>query len=393
MQITPRQILTQFAHLLQTALFPALEQEIGTLTPATQLVASIVGMLPLAKYVLPSRGFVGHPRDDRQALATAFLAKAVLDLPTTRDLIDRLRADEALRRLCGWEQASDLPHESTFSRAFAEFARTELPQRLHEALIAATHNGRLVGHIARDSTAIEVRERYDTLPKHKPLPPRVVGRPKKAGRALPSRRLPRQRRQSLPEMLVELPRHCSLGVKTASDGNQRYWRGYKLHLDVADGQIPISCLLTAASLHDSQAAIPLATMTAQRVNSLYHLMDSAYDANEIHQHSRSLGHVPIIAWHARTIPISKKHAMTLSRGDRRRLPSLQKLRKPGTRPPLSPAQEQRLRERTMVERVFSRIKDEFGGRHIRVRGAAKVMAHLMFAVLALTADQGLKLTG
>lgn len=393
MQITPRQILTQFAHLLQTALFPALEQEVGALTPATQLVAAIVAMLPLTKYVLPSRGFVGHPRDDRQALAAAFLAKAVLNLPTTRDLIDRLRVDPALRRLCGWKHSRELPHESTFSRAFAEFARTELPQRLHEAVIAATQNGRLVGHIARDSTAIEVRERYDTLPKHKPLPPRVVGRPKKASRALPSRRLPRQRRQSLPDMLTELPRHCSLGVKSSSDGNQRYWRGYKLHLDVADGQIPISCLLTSASLHDSQAAIPLATMTAQRVNSLYDLMDSAYDANEIHQHSRSLGHVPIIAWHERTVPISKKHAMTLSRGDRRRLPSLLKLRKPGVRPPLSPAQELRLRERTMVERVFSRIKDEFGGRHIRVRGAPKVMAHLMFAVLALTVDQWLKLTG
>ena len=134
-------------------------------------------------------------------------------------------------------------------------------------------------------------------------------------------------------------------------------------------------------------------MTAQRVTSLYDLMDSAYDANEIHQHSRSLGHVPIIAWHERTVPISKKHAMTLSRGDRRRLPSLLKLRKPGARPPLSPAQQQRLRERTMVERVFSRIKDEFGGRRIRVRGAAKVMAHLMFAVVALTVDQYLKLTG
>jgi Transposase DDE domain/Transposase domain (DUF772) len=393
MQITPRQILTQFSHLLQTVLFPVLEQEVGPLTPGTRLLAAIVSRLPLAKYVLPCRGYVGHPREDRQSLAISFLAKAVLGLPTTRDLIDRLQADSALRHLCGWKQATDLPHESTFSRAFAEFAATELPQRLHEVLIASTQKDRLVGHIARDSTAIEVRERYDTLPKHKPLPPRVVGRPKKGGRALPSRRLPRQRRQSLTEMLVELPRHCSLGVKTASDGNQRYWRGYKLHLDVADGQIPISCLLTAASLHDSQVAIPLATITAQRVTSLYDLMDSAYDANEIHQHSRSLGHVPIIAWHERTVPISKKHAMTLSRGDRRRLPSLEKLRKPGKRPPLTPAQEQRLHERTMVERVFSRIKDEFGGRHIRVRGAAKVMAHLMFAVLALSVDQWLKLCG
>ena len=35
-------------------------------------------------------------------------------------------------------------------------------------------------------------------------------------------------------------------------------------IDVADGQIPISCLLTSASLHDSQAAIPLATLSAER---------------------------------------------------------------------------------------------------------------------------------
>ena len=45
----------------------------------------------------------------------------------------------------------------------------------------------------------------------------------------------------------------------------------------------------------------------------------------------------------------------------------------------------------MVERVYARLKDEFGGRHIRVRGPRKIMAHLMFGVLALTADQILKL--
>jgi len=30
------------------------------------------------------------------------------------------------------------------------------------------------------------------------------------------------------------------------------------------------------------------------------------------------------------------------------------------------------------------LKEEFGGRYVRVRGARKVMAHLMFGVLALT---------
>ena len=72
------------------------------------------------------------------------------------------------------------------------------------------------------------------------------------------------------------------------------WIGYKLHIDAADGGIPVSCILTSASLHDSQVAIPLATMSAERVTNLYDLMDSAYDAPEIGWHSYLLGHVPII---------------------------------------------------------------------------------------------------
>ncbi len=47
------------------------------------------------------------------------------------------------------------------------------------------------------------------------------------------------------DMMAELPRHCSLGVKKSSKGYQQYWSGYKLHLDVADGQIPITALLSA----------------------------------------------------------------------------------------------------------------------------------------------------
>jgi hypothetical protein len=70
--------------------------------------------------------------------------------------------------------------------------------------------------------------------------------------------------------------------------------GYKLHLDVAAGQIPISCILTSASLHDSQAAIPLAELSARRVTTLYDLMDSAYDAEPLRERSRGLGHAPII---------------------------------------------------------------------------------------------------
>jgi hypothetical protein len=45
-----------------------------------------------------------------------------------------------------------------------------------------------------------------------------------------------------------------------------------------------------------------------------------------------------------------------------------------------------------VERVNSRLKDEFGAAMVRVRGNAKVMCHLMFGIVALTADQILRLS-
>jgi len=51
----------------------------------------------------------------------------------------------------------------------------------------------------------------------------------------------------------------------------------------------------------------------------------------------------------------------------------------------------RYRERTTVERVNARLKDEFGGRPVRVRGHAKVMCHPMFCIVTLAADQILRL--
>jgi hypothetical protein len=391
MQSTLRERLEQFSHLSQAVLFERLEQQVGALSEKARLLVSVLGMIRLSRYLAPSRGWRGRPLKDRQALAAAFLAKAILGLETTRQLLERLHNDAQLRCLCGWHTAGQLPHESTFSRAFAEFAYSELPQRLHEALILDTQRDRLIGHISRDSTAIEARERFDELPGHKPIAKRKRGAPRKGERSLSGRRLPRQRRQILPEMLAELPRHCSLGVKKSGQGYQQYWRGYKLHLDVADGQIPISCLLTAACLHDSQAAIPMATLTAQRVTSFYDLMDSAYDANEIHEHSRSLGHVPLIALHGGSAPIPSRRLQDSLRSYNRRhkLPQF----RPRKRAPFTPAQEERFKLRTMSERVNARLKDEFGGRTLRVRGAAKIRAHLMFGILALTVDQLLRLAG
>jgi hypothetical protein len=94
---------------------------------------------------------------------------------------------------------------------------------------------------------------------------------------------------TLEEMVADLPRQCDMGGKQDSQGHTQYWRGYKLHLDVADGQIPISAVLTSASVHDSQVAIPLATMSTQRVTYCYDIMDAAYDAYYIRQSSLQPG--------------------------------------------------------------------------------------------------------
>ena len=55
------------------------------------------------------------------------------------------------------------------------------------------------------------------------------------------------------------------------------------------------------------------------------------------------------------------------------------------------AEDVRYNARSGSERVNGRLKDDFGGRHMRVRGDAKVFCHLMFGVLALTVDQLIRL--
>lgn len=353
------QNLTQsFESILQGHLFPILREELGPLSDRHQQLAKVLSLLQLDGHVSRRRGR-GRRGSDRVAVARAFVAKAVFNFPLTRHLIDRLRTDPVLRRMCGFETVAGVPEEWTFSRAFAEFANSQFPQRVHDALIKRTQADRLVCHISRDSTAIEAREKVARkAAESKPVRPSRSN--KKPTDPEKMTRLQRQvsGTMTVEQMLAEVPRNCDVGTKTNSKGRKSSWVGYKFHGDVADGPILISCVLTAASVNDTQVAIPLAEMTARKVTSLYDLMDGGYVSKEIREHSMGLGHVPLI-------PRRKNEAPE----------------------PMEPHQLVRFRERTSVERVFSRLKDEFGGRQVRVRGAAKVMAHLMFGVLAMTADQ------
>ncbi len=370
-------MLSDYWYAFQLELLPGLESELGPMGERYEFFVTVLELVRVEAQLPYFHGQVGRPLEDRAALARAFLAKAVFDMPTTRALIERLEVDRRLCRLCGWSSVGRLPSEATFSRAFAEFAESGLAGRLHEALIARTMQDHLVEHISRDATAVEAREKPQRKPgKAKKRSKR--GRPRKGeeGAKEPSR-LERQLTMTLPQMLADLPRACDVGTKRNAKGHTISWIGYKLHIDTADGCIPISCVMTSASTHDSQAAIPLGTLTAGRVENLYDLMDSAYDAIEIWAHSISLGHKPIIDVNPRRSS-EMKEALKLERKARRTLG-------------LVFPEEHRYAGRSTAERLNGRLKDEFGGRHVRVRGHDKVFAHLMFGITALAVSQLMRL--
>ena len=369
--------LSSYWCAFQEHLFSTIEEDLGPLGERYQSFITVLELVRVEQHLPCCRSLRGRPQQDRAALARAFIAKAVFQIDTTRALRERLANDRALRRLCGWESIRALPSEATFSRAFAGFAEGALPSRLHEALIEHTMQEQLVGHVSRDATAIEGREKPTPKPKQPAKPKRKRGRPRK-GEERPKEpsRLQRQQQMTLAEMLDDLPHGCDVGTKRNAKGYKESWIGYKLHIDAGDGGIPLSCILTSASVNDCQVAIPLATMSAARVTNRYDLMDAAYDAAEIRAHSESLGHVPII-------DVNPRNSAALKR-------DLQQEAKARRTLGQGYAKDVRYRERSTVERVNGRLKDEFGARQVRVRGHSKVLCHLMFGILALTVDQLLR---
>lgn len=360
-----REKLSCHWHMIQGNLFPWLKESLGPLSEKHQQLVTVLEFARIEEFLPSVCSGVGRPESNRAALSRAFIAKSVCQISMTSHLIDRLRCDKVLRQLCGFEKAADVPSESTFSRAFSEFSKSQLAERVHKALIKHYQSERLIGHISRDSTAIEGRE-ASVKKEAKPGEVKKRGRPKLGEkRKVPEpSRLERQLHMTLDEMLRDLPKDCDVGTKKNSKGYKTSWKGYKLHIDTADGMIPISALLTSASLHDSQAAIPLALMTHGRVKSCYDLMDAAYDAKIIREHSQLLGHVPLIDYNRRS---------------------------PQDTRAFLPHEKERYKERSTAERVNARLKDEFGGLTVRVKGHMKVMSHLMFGLIALTVDQLVRL--
>lgn len=398
--------ISHFWNTIQSSLFPWLREELLPLTKQQEKLITILELIKIEEFIPRTFQWMGRPSASRRAIARAFIAKCLYNLPTTRALYQQLQADTNLHRICGWELRGDVPSEATFSRAFKEFSNAELPQKVHEALIKTAYKDEIVGHVSRDSTALSGREKpiykkepeeecelneitksldskLETLAhsKKKQKKARRRGRPKK-GEELETKDLTRIQKQangmSLQEMIKDLPNECNKGAKKNSKGHTETWIGFKVHIDTIDGNIPVSAILTSASVHDSQVAIPLAAMTAKRVTNFYDLMDAAYDVKEIKDYSTNLNHVPII-------DINPRRDIELKQDIERENKARSTLN-------WQSAEDVRYNHRSSAERTNARFKDEFGGRTIRVQGSKKVFCHIMIGLLVLTADQLLRLS-
>jgi hypothetical protein len=237
---------------LQQFLFPQLEEcWHSPLTDKERQLICILELVQIERFVPRSASTqrLGRRLRDRESIARSFVAKAVYGYPFTRSLIEALNTTPNLRRICGFVRVSEIPDESTFSRAFREFSASRLGERVHEAMVERSLKPELVGHVSRDATAIKGREKpAKKPPKEKPAPQKR-GRPAKGECREPKEqtRLERQVDQSAEEALKELPVVCDRGTKKNSKGFKETWIGYKLHADVNDCGLPVSVALTCNS--------------------------------------------------------------------------------------------------------------------------------------------------
>jgi hypothetical protein len=123
-----------------------------------------------------------------------------------------------------------IPGKSTFSRNFTELSAANIMNETLGALVKEAHAGTVVYHASRDSTAVEARE-------------------------------------------------AQKGGGSPGEAGNRFWTGYKLHLNVSDTGFPFSAFVSGANVYDSQLAIPLEKMTEGKVFFCYGLMDAAYDSS------------------------------------------------------------------------------------------------------------------
>ena len=173
---------------------------------------------------------IGRPPVDHMAVYKAFLFKAVHDVPTTKEMIERLMLEPQSRRLCGWIWPEDVPCEAKFSEVNKEFSQMGFTDEWFGDFVKTFvgTEGRM--SVCYDSAPVPVRakaaNRKRVLSELEPDQPE------------PGSRLEWQAGQDADTALEELPQDCDWGTKRDAHGKPRHWKGGKIHAAVTDDGIP-----------------------------------------------------------------------------------------------------------------------------------------------------------
>lgn len=332
---------------------PYSESTTNTTRPAepevVQELRAIFSQIPSAGLLklLAKHRWTGRRGFDLAAMWHAFLASYYLNLTSTAALVRALADNPYLSTTCGFNPTKPLPHRTTFSRFFGRL--TGYADVIHELFVTLTD---VLGHripgfgeiVSVDSTPVKT---YSN---------------------------PQRREIRDPE--------ASWAVRGGKAGvlKKDWVYGFKLHLAIdAQTELPIGAAITTGSAPDGPQMVPLLFRCRSRFSWLaprYVLADKAYDSGLIRMGvSEDLGASAII-------DVVRRGGRFPRREPDGPEPYYDKYSaiKHGT-----PAWKKLYSMRVSVERVNSRLKETRRLERHCFRGARRIIAHCLLALVVLQA--------
>ncbi len=319
---------------LQTTIIPAaiqgppIVQELQVLfgrLDASPLLSALIGPV--------RRGPKGHPVE---VLWRCFITRYVLGLESVAALIRLLESNPFIAAACGIGSPEAIPHKSTFSRFFSRLTR------------------RKYMHLVKDVSRALVRQHYATLPsfgERVALDSSTLKGWVNGGKPRPS------------------DMQAAWSVKTNSHGQTEYTLGWKLHLLVdCESEMPIAANVSPGNVHDSVRASNVlreARSTNSKFKPRFVMADKGYSGKAL---------LNLIRWQYSSMPVVDIH------------PTHKRLLKEWAETYKTPEYRALSRQRTSVERAFSRLKGQRSLNHIRVRGLRKVTVHCYLSLIAMQAQ-------
>jgi IS5 family transposase len=277
------------------------------------------------------RGPKGHPA---KVLWQCLLAKYVMGLGSTDALIRELADNPLVARVCGIDSPEAIPHKSTFSRFIARLSKYKTAAKL------------------KDVSRSLVRDCYANLPG---FGERV---------ALDSTTLKGWVNGGKP---VHSDREAQWSVKNGTNGKTEFVLGWKLHLLVdCEYELPIAANISPGNTHDVKRASNVLRearfTTRGKFRPEYVMADKGYSSKELRDLiHRQYSTIPVI-----DIPSNQKKALATF-AEQLTLPEYAALK----------------RQRTAVERAFSRLKGQRSLNRITTRGLRKVTVHCYLSLIAM----------